>query len=127
VIESVPDPTTFPFPERLVAPIRAELEDVARAVRERDVDSATMLLAGRPADEIVSAARRLDAAFVVVGTHARHGLARWALGSVAEAVMRRATMPVVTVPGTWPHDRVDGRPDPVRPGRPVASLPGSKA
>jgi hypothetical protein len=35
---------------------------------------------------------------IVVGTHGRHGIARWLLGSVAEGVVRHATCAVLIVP-----------------------------
>lgn len=50
-----------------------------------------------PARAIVACARELPASFVVVGTHARAGLARIALGSIAMRVIHRAPCPVVVV------------------------------
>jgi nucleotide-binding universal stress UspA family protein len=52
-----------------------------------------------------------EADLVVMGTHGRHGWRRGALGSVAEAVARRAPCPVLTVRalgdvGEWPPRRV---------------------
>jgi nucleotide-binding universal stress UspA family protein len=52
---------------------------------------------GVPADEIVWLAASLDADMIVVGTHARRGLKRLLLGSVAEKVVRLAGCPVLTV------------------------------
>lgn len=52
--------------------------------------------AGAPADTILAAAAS-GADLVVMGTHGRRGLARLLLGSVAEAVLRRAPCPVLTV------------------------------
>ncbi len=49
------------------------------------------------ASEIVAAARDVGADLVVVGTNGRAGLRRVVLGSVAEAVMRTAPCPVLTV------------------------------
>lgn len=43
-------------------------------------------------------ASELDADLLVVGSHGRHGVARWLLGSVAEAVVRQAPCPVLVVP-----------------------------
>jgi nucleotide-binding universal stress UspA family protein len=43
-------------------------------------------------------AAQLEADLVVVGSHGRHGVARWLLGSVAEGVVRQATCPVLVVP-----------------------------
>ena len=49
------------------------------------------------AEEIAQLAADLEADLVVVGTHARHGIARLLLGSVAEAVVRLAPCPVLVV------------------------------
>ena len=54
----------------------------------RDVD---------PARAIVEFSRALPASYVVVGTHARHGLARAALGSVAMRIVHRSHCPVLVV------------------------------
>lgn len=51
-----------------------------------------------PALAITSLAQALEADMIVVGTHGRRGLARWLLGSVAEAILRNATCPVFVVP-----------------------------
>lgn len=52
---------------------------------------------GSPADAIVEQAQQSSAQLVVVGTHGRKGLDRLILGSVAEAVVRRAPCSVLTV------------------------------
>lgn len=58
---------------------------------------------GHAPAQILGAAADLPADFLVVGTGGRSGLARLALGSVAETVLRKATCPVLTVPA-----RADG-------------------
>jgi nucleotide-binding universal stress UspA family protein len=58
---------------------------------------ATDKAVGEPAAEIVAAAQDGKFDVIVVGTHGRTGLAHVLLGSVAERVVRRATMPVITV------------------------------
>ncbi len=47
---------------------------------------------------ILAAADRVGADMIVMGTHGRTGLSRLVLGSVAEAVLRRAAVPVLVVP-----------------------------
>jgi nucleotide-binding universal stress UspA family protein len=54
---------------------------------------------GVPAEEILRAARRRHADMIVIGTHGRTGLGRVFMGSVAERVLARATVPVLTVRG----------------------------
>jgi nucleotide-binding universal stress UspA family protein len=55
------------------------------------------LLFGHPADGIVEFAQDHDIDLIVLGTHGRTGLARLLMGSVSEAVVRRAACPVLTV------------------------------
>ncbi len=50
---------------------------------------------GAPAEAIHQVAVDVEADLIVVGTHARTGIKRWVLGSVAEALMRMARAPVV--------------------------------
>ncbi len=55
------------------------------------------LLLGDPAREIVRFAREKQIDLIVMGSHGRTGLKRALAGSVAEAVMRQTTVPVLTV------------------------------
>lgn len=57
----------------------------------------SVVLEGDPADVIVEEAARWNADLVVVGTHGRGGLKRLVLGSVSEAVVRRAPCSVEVV------------------------------
>jgi nucleotide-binding universal stress UspA family protein len=50
-------------------------------------------------DVLVAAARAWPADLIVMCTHGRHGLAHLLLGSVAEAVVRQASTPVLLVRG----------------------------
>jgi universal stress protein A len=52
---------------------------------------------GDARDTIDRIATELDADLIVMGTHGRRGLSRFFLGSVAEAVVRSAPCPVLTV------------------------------
>jgi nucleotide-binding universal stress UspA family protein len=66
--------------------------------------------AGEPSDGILEAARAVRADLIVMGTHGRTGIARLLLGSVAEAVLRRATCPVLTVRGASVRSGSSGPP-----------------
>ena len=57
----------------------------------------TAVLHGPVGASIAAFAERHAADAIVMGTHARHGLSRAVLGSVAEAVMVHAAVPVVVV------------------------------
>lgn len=52
---------------------------------------------GIPSESILSSSLRTGCDLIVMGTHGRRGLSRLRFGSVAEAVLRRAMCPVLTV------------------------------
>lgn len=52
---------------------------------------------GEPADAIVRVAQEEEVDIIVMGTHGRTGLKHLLLGSIAEAIVRRAPCPVMTV------------------------------
>ena len=89
VVHVVP-PVTDPGPAGTMTSVVAELES--------DVDFVTAVVLGRIAPEIVSYAGRHDIDMIVMGTRGRDSVSRAVLGSVAEAVVRRASCPVLTVP-----------------------------
>lgn len=79
----------------------------------------TAIVEGSPSREIVAYAEELRCDLIVMGTHGRGGLNRLLLGSVAERVIRTATVPVMTM-------RVgeDEEPnEPTAPERPVTADP----
>ena len=57
----------------------------------------TRVLHGARSEQIESFAVHNGSDAIVIGTHGRSGLARAVLGSVAEGIMRRSHLPVVTV------------------------------
>ena len=77
---------------------RASTTDQLRVFARRHVQGACEVVVeeGPPEDALVRMASEFD--LVVVGTHRRHGVRRWWLGSVAEAVVRRSRRPVLVVP-----------------------------
>ena len=54
-------------------------------------------LSGDPAEEILAFAEQENVDMIVIGSHGRTGLSRLLLGSIAEAVVRGAKCPVLTV------------------------------
>lgn len=77
---------------------RALARDFGRWVQAIAPAAESRVVLGQPAEGILAAAS--DADLLVVGTHGRRGLARLALGSVSEAVIRQAEMPVLAVRAT---------------------------
>lgn len=78
---------------------QVSLRAVAAAWAERsglDVDA--LVMAGEPVDVILAVAGRAEVERIVMGTHARRGLSHLILGSVAERVIAKSTVPVLVVP-----------------------------
>ena len=79
------------------AAVQELLDTAADRIRERDVKVIKMTIDGAPIEELTGHAARQHADLIVIGTHGRRGLQRLFLGSIAEAVVRGATVPVVVV------------------------------
>jgi nucleotide-binding universal stress UspA family protein len=73
------------------------LAPISAALRSQGVDTAWAIRRGRPADEILAAAQEGSVDLIAMATHGRTGVGRLLFGSVAEAVLRRATVPVFMI------------------------------
>ncbi|RXK50293.1 universal stress protein [Halorientalis pallida] len=62
-----------------------------------DVPVETHVAEGVPKTEILDAIDRLPVDIVVMGTHGRTGIDHYLIGSVAEKVVRKSPIPVLTV------------------------------
>jgi nucleotide-binding universal stress UspA family protein len=82
---------------------RSVLERARATVQEQGITPECVLresMGGRAADLIFTDAAEWGANLIVMGTHGRRGLARVAMGSDAEEVVRSTTVPVLLVRGT---------------------------
>lgn len=101
----------YGLPEPSSERILKMLEDVKPA--DPKVSFAHRLTMGDPASEIVRIAADEGAEMIVLGTHGRTGMTRLLMGSVAEAIVRRAPCPVLVYRET--ADTLAGRrPEPAR-------------
>ena len=80
---------------------------------------AVYVATGMPSERIVALATAVDADLIVLGTHGRHGIGRMLLGSVAEAVVRRAPCGVFVI---RPRDFLEGQKLPEIPSRICSSV-----
>lgn len=74
------------------------LEDLKE--QHPDVTFESKAVIGLPADEIVSYAEANAIDLICISTNGRRGLSRMLLGSTTEAVVRRASCPVLSLHGT---------------------------
>ena len=84
---------------------RAYLERSASALRAAhpDVEVRGEVVCGDAAGALLDLEQQVDARVVVLTTHGRTGLARWARGSVAETIVRYGAAPVLLV-RPWDRD-----------------------
>jgi nucleotide-binding universal stress UspA family protein len=90
----VDPPVTAPTPPSRVTTAAAELG--------AGLDVTTATTSGVPAHGICAYAQKVGADLIVMGTHGRTGVSRAVLGSVAEATVRHARCPVMTIPSPAP-------------------------
>jgi len=103
----------------------AYVEDVQRRLAEvDDVETVPRVLVGEVAEQLLRRAKQIDADLIVMTTHGRGRFSRFWLGSVADALLRQASCPLLVV-----------RPDPEEPvdlsrtptfGRVAVGLDGSE-
>lgn len=75
----------------------AALSYVQDQAAKEELSVETAVREGHPAEEIMTYADSVDADVIAMGTRGRHGDHAFLLGSVAEAVVRHASQPVLTV------------------------------
>jgi len=80
--------------EKLRADAEEYLAPIAAALRGRGVRVASHVRYGEAVGEILSVAQEIDADMIAMTTHGRGGLGRLLFGSIAEAVLRQAEVPV---------------------------------
>jgi nucleotide-binding universal stress UspA family protein len=78
---------------------RAEdlLADAREVTRDHGGAVTTETVYGKPAREIVDYADDHEVDVIILGSHGRSGVSRVLLGSVAQAVVQRASVPVTVV------------------------------
>lgn len=101
----VADPTLGPDREP-----PEEVEGFVRQAMAEGGSADVIRRTGDPVGEILQVSRTVPTDLIVMGTHGRKGLARALLGSVAEEVVRRAEVPVVTVREPLSAERAPGAP-----------------
>ena len=73
------------------------LEGIAAGLQERGIPTKTATVEGKPYVEIIRFAEAEEIDLIVMSTRGHSGLSRWLLGSVADRVVRGATVPLLLV------------------------------
>lgn len=84
---------------RLVRSGREMLDALRRDAVKPETDSETIVVIGKPYQQIIETARKHNADMIIISTHGYTGLKHALIGSTAERVVRYAECPVLTVRG----------------------------
>lgn len=77
--------------------VEEQLTAIAARLSEAGYEVEWSIRNGNAGDEIVAAAEECEASMIAMATHGRSGLGRLLLGSVAQRVLNRATVPLLLV------------------------------
>jgi nucleotide-binding universal stress UspA family protein len=90
----------FAMDDETLALLREGAEQIIRgALQQLGADGTAHVLVGHPVDIVVAACSEVDASLLVVAAHGHSALRRLALGSTAEALVRRASCSVLVAHG----------------------------
>ena len=98
---------SVPYSEEELAKMKDAATDFLNKVgdglrNEKVTVNCKVSVSENPADEIIKAEVEVNADLVAMSTHGRSGISRFALGSVADKVLRGGTVPVLMVRASEP-------------------------
>jgi nucleotide-binding universal stress UspA family protein len=70
---------------------------MVQRLTQEGVSARGEIVSGKAEDQILDYANNNHVDLIIMSTHGRSGIARWAFGSVADRVVRSSTVPVLTV------------------------------
>ncbi len=83
--------------EKLMQEAWSYLEEIVSRLRKKRVKAYATVVYGKDAVQICDYARKNKFDLIAMATHGRSGISRWALGSVADKVLRCSAVPVMLI------------------------------
>ena len=83
--------------EQIQQQARDYLNKVGGNIKSKKVTVKIRVEIGNAVEEIIKVADEINADLVAMSTHGRHGISRWAFGSVTDRVLRGGHKPVLVV------------------------------
>lgn len=125
----VPPPLGIQSPDEIRFEVAAYLTQVAGLPALSGIPTQTQALTGNPAEAILTAIGTLSADTIILTSHGRTGLMRWALGSVAQHLVRHANVPILVLheSGPAPLKRATEAEYPLRALVPLDGSPAAEA
>lgn len=83
--------------DRKLEDAKAYLSLAAEKLNQTGLLTREEVVTGRAAESILGYAEENKVDLIIISSHGRSGIARWAFGSVADRVVRHSTIPVLVV------------------------------
>ena len=83
--------------KNMLGTAKTYLEKISDDLKRAGISVSTAIIEGFAADEILDFAKKNNVDLIIMSTHGRSGVARWAFGSVADRVVRHAAVPVMAI------------------------------
>jgi len=77
--------------------VESYLSKAADSLKEDGIAVQTVVVSGRPAEQILDYANKNQVDLIIMSTHGRSGVSRWVIGSVTDKVVRHSVTPVLTI------------------------------
>lgn len=84
--------------EQAHADARADLDTLATQLRAKGLRVVWEVRTGRPDDEIARVVETTGADLILMSTHGRGGIRRWAFGSITNELLHRGNTPILAIP-----------------------------
>jgi nucleotide-binding universal stress UspA family protein len=87
--------------DQVAAELRAQhqqLQALADGLRSGGIEVTALLLRGPTVETLLEKSKELQAGLIVLGSHGRSAVYNLLVGSVAEGIVRRSSVPVLLVP-----------------------------
>jgi nucleotide-binding universal stress UspA family protein len=80
------------------------LQQLVSRLQYKGVNLRTEVIEGKATESLAEYAEKNDVDLIIIATHGRSGVSRWAWGSIADRILRSACVPVLMVraPGCAP-------------------------
>ena len=73
-------------------------QELAESLRQSGLEATALTIQGAIIESVLDQAERLDAGFVVVGSHGHGAVYDLLVGSISEGIVRKSARPVLVVP-----------------------------
>ena len=86
-----------------------EYRRLAGGLESEETKVESVIVAGNPAEEIIDYAETQHVSLIIMATHGRSGIKRWAVGSVATKVLRGSSVPLALIKAGEPSPTMSKR------------------